>query len=75
MCGNRTSMEKVAEDGTLAEWHKYVYNESNQLVSEELYNGKKTTSFTYEYDVGRNRISEIDRIIIGKIKRGPIYEV
>ena len=43
LMGNRTYMEKTL-NGTVAEWHKYEYNESNQLVSEQLYNGKKTTS-------------------------------
>ena len=54
LMGNRTYMEKTL-NGTVAEWHKYEYNESNQLVSEQLYNGKKTTSLAYTYDADGNR--------------------
>ena len=56
LMGNRTYMEKTL-NGTVAEWHKYEYNESNQLVSEQLYNGKKTTSLAYTYDADGNRIT------------------
>ena len=53
--GNRTYMEKTL-NGTVVEWHRYEYNESNQLISEKLYNGKKTTSLAYNYDADGNRI-------------------
>ena len=75
LMGNRTYVEKVAEDGTVAEWHKYVYNDSNQLVSEELYDGKKTTSLTYEYDADGNRISETGRIGTDKVEKTYEYTV
>ncbi len=35
--GNRTAMARTAEDGTVAEWEKYEYNESNQLITESLF--------------------------------------
>ena len=54
LMGNRTYMEK-ALNGTVVEWHRYEYNESNQLISEKLYNGKKTTSLAYTYDADGNR--------------------
>ena len=53
--GNRTYMEKTL-NGTVVEWHRYEYNESNQLISEKLYNGKKTTSLAYTYDADGNRV-------------------
>ncbi len=54
LMGNRTYMEKTL-NGTVVEWHRYEYNESNQLISEKLYNGKKTTSLAYTYDADGNR--------------------
>ena len=42
------------------EWHRYEYNESNQLISEKLYNGKKTTSLAYTYDADGRRTSQRD---------------
>ena len=55
LMGNRTYMEKTL-NGTVVEWHRYEYNESNQLISEKLYNGKKTTSLAYTYDADGNRV-------------------
>ena len=75
LMGNRTYMEKVDADGDVAEWHKYVYNDSNQLVSEQLYNGKKTTSLTYEYDADGNRISETGKIGTDKVEKTYEYTV
>ena len=74
LMGNRTYMEKTL-NGTVAEWHKYEYNESNQLVSEQLYNGKKTTSLAYTYDADGNRISETGRIGTDKVNRTYEYSV
>ncbi|MCH5339514.1 MAG: hypothetical protein J1E03_12080 [Acetatifactor sp.] len=37
LMGNRTAVIKTNESGTVVESEKYVYNESNQLVSVELY--------------------------------------
>ena len=65
--GNRTYMEKTL-NGTVAEWHKYEYNESNQLVSEQLYNGKKTTSLAYTYDADGNRITETGKVGTDKVE-------
>ena len=60
LMGNRTYTEKTL-NGTVVEWHRYEYNESNQLISEKLYNGKKTTSLAYNYDADGNRISDDGR--------------
>lgn len=67
--------EKVDADGGVAEWHKYVYNDSNQLVSEQLYNGKKKTSLTYKYDADGNRISETGKIGTDKVQLTYEYTV
>ncbi len=75
LMGNRTYMEKVSEDSTIAEWHRYVYNDSNQLVSETLDDGEKTTSLTYEYNADGNRISETGRIGTDKIEKTYEYTV
>ena len=72
--GNRTYMEKTL-NGTVVEWHRYEYNESNQLISEKLYNGKKTTSLAYTYDADGNRISETGRIGTDKVNRTYEYSV
>ena len=57
------------------EWHRYEYNESNQLISEKLYNGKKTTSLAYTYDADGNRISETGRIGTDKVNKTYEYSV
>ena len=62
-------------NGTVVEWHRYEYNESNQLISEKLYNGKKTTSLAYTYDADGNRISETGRIGTDKVNRTYEYSV
>ena len=67
-------MEKTL-NGTVVEWHRYEYNESNQLISEKLYNGKKTTSLAYTYDADGNRISETGRIGTDKVNRTYEYSV
>ena len=36
----------------------YTYNDSNQIVTEELFDGKKTTTVTYTYDADGNLVSE-----------------
>ena len=74
LMGNRTYMEKTL-NGTVAEWHKYEYNESNQLVSEQLYNGKKTTSLAYTYDADGNRITETGKVGTDKVNRTYEYSV
>lgn len=72
--GNRTYMEKTL-NGTVVEWHRYEYNESNQMISEKLYNGKKTTSLAYTYDADGNRISETGRIGTDKVNKTYEYTV
>lgn len=72
--GNRTYMEKTLNE-TVVEWHRYEYNESNQLISEKLYNGKKTTSLAYTYDADGNRISENGRIGTDKVNKTYEYSV
>ena len=74
LMGNRTYMEKTL-NGTVVEWHRYEYNESNQLISEKLYNGKKTTSLAYTYDADGNRISETGRIGTDKVNKTYEYFV
>ena len=74
LMGNRTYMEKTL-NGTIAEWHKYEYNESNQLVSEQLYNGKKTTSLAYTYDADGNRITETGKVGTDKVEKTYEYTV
>ena len=74
LMGNRTYMEKTL-NGTVVEWHRYEYNESNQLISEKLYNGKKTTSLAYTYDADGNRISETGRIGTDKVNKTYEYSV
>ena len=74
LMGNRTYMEKTL-NGTVAEWHKYEYNESNQLVSEQLYNGKKTTSLAYTYDADGNRITETGKVGTDKVNKTYEYTV
>ena len=74
LMGNRTYMEKTL-NGTVVEWHRYEYNESNQLISEKLYNGKKTTSLAYTYDADGNRISETGRIGTDKVNKTYEYTV
>ena len=74
LMGNRTYMEKTL-NGTVAEWHKYEYNESNQLVSEQLYNGKKTTSLAYTYDADGNRITETGKVGTDKVEKTYEYTV
>ncbi len=43
----------------VAESTFYQYNDSNQLVSAELFDGKKKTTVTYTYDGNGNLIFEI----------------
>ena len=74
LMGNRTYMEKTLNE-TVVEWHRYEYNESNQLISEKFYNGKKTTSLAYTYDADGNRISETGRIGTDKVNRTYEYSV
>ena len=45
------------------------------MISEKLYNGKKTTSLTYTYDADGNRISETGRIGTDKVNKTYEYTV
>ena len=73
--GNRTSAVKTDENGKVVESSYYVYNESSQLVSVELYNGKKTTTVTYSYDADGNLISETGRDGTEKVEKNYLYAV
>ena len=43
LIGNRPAIIKTNnETDKVAEYRKYVYNESSQVVSEKIYDGKKT---------------------------------
>lgn len=73
--GNRTAVIKTNEAGEVVESRKYVYNESNQLVSVELFDGKKTTSVSYTYDADGNLISEIGKDGTDKVELTYLYTV
>ncbi len=73
--GNRTAVIKTNEAGEVVESRKYLYNESNQLVSVELFDGKKTTSVSYTYDADGNLISEIGKDGTDKVELAYLYTV
>ena len=73
--GNRTAVIKTNEAGEVVESRKYLYNESNQLVSVELFNGKKTTSVSYTYDADGNLICEIGKDGTDKVELTYLYTV
>ncbi len=75
LMGNRTAVIKTNEAGEVVESRKYLYNESNQLVSVELFDGKKTTSVSYTYDADGNLISEIGRDGTDKVELTYLYTV
>ncbi len=55
----KTQTTKHPDKTDVAESAFYKYNDSNQLVSAELFDGKKKTAVTYTYDGNGNLISEI----------------
>ena len=73
--GNRTAVFKKNISGETVESEKYTYNDSNQLESVELYDGKKTTTITYTYDEDGNLISEIGKIGTDKVETYYDYTV
>ena len=73
--GNLTAIFKKNAKGKVAESRKYLYNESNQLVSVELYDGKKTTTVTYTYDDDGNLIAEEGRDGTDKVELSYTYTV
>ncbi len=75
LMGNRTAVIKTNEAGEVVESRKYLYNESNQLVSVELFDGKKTTSVSYTYDVDGNLISEMGKDGTDKVELTYLYTV
>ncbi|MDE6064619.1 MAG: IS3 family transposase, partial [Lachnospiraceae bacterium] len=73
--GNRTSVVKTDVKGKVVESRYYVYNESSQLISVELYDGKKTTTVTYAYDADGNLVSETGRDGTEKVEKTYLYAV
>ena len=55
----KTQTTKHPNKTDVAESAFYSYNDSNQLVSAKLFDGKKSTTVTYTYDENGNLISEI----------------
>ena len=55
----KTQTTKPPNKTDVAESAFYSYNDSNQLVSAKLFDGKKSTTITYTYDDNGNLISEI----------------
>ncbi|WP_289804044.1 RHS repeat-associated core domain-containing protein, partial [Faecalibaculum rodentium] len=55
----KTQTTKHPNKTDVAESALYSYNDSNQLVSAKLFDGKKSTTVTYTYDENGNLISEI----------------
>ncbi len=72
--GNRTYYGK-SRNGTLQESGEYTYNAANQLTEAKIYDGKKHTTLTYEYDADGNRISENGKIGTDKVENTYIYTV
>ncbi len=72
--GNRTYYGK-SRNGTLQESGEYTYNAANQLTEAKIYDGKKHTTLTYEYDADGNRISETGKIGTDKVENTYIYTV
>lgn len=75
LMGNRTAIVKTDADGEVAESRYYTYNDSNQLTEVELYNGKKTTTVSYEYDADGNLISETGKDETDKVELTYTYTV
>ena len=71
LMGNRTYMEKTL-NGTVVEWHRYEYNESNQLIS----TGKEKNYELIEYlnDVNREHAAVlVEQNINGRTDTSYIY--
>lgn len=75
LMGNRTAVIKTNAAREVVESRKYVYNESNQLVSVELFDGKKTTSVSYTYDADGNLVSETGKDGTDKVDLTYTYTV
>ena len=73
--GNRTAVFKKNISGETVESEKYTYNDSNQLESVELYDGKKTTTIKYTYDEDGNLISKKGKIGTDKVETYYDYTV
>ena len=73
--GNRTAIVKTDKKGKVAEYRYYTYNDSNQVVKAEIYDGKKKTTMKYTYDADGNLISEFGKIGTDKVEKTYDYTV
>ena len=64
----RTQTTKHPNKTDVAESAFYQYNDSNQLVSAKLFDGKKNTTVEYTYDENGNLISEIGEYGTDKVE-------
>ncbi len=71
----RTQTTKHPNKTDIAESAFYQYNDSNQLVSAKLFDGKKDTTVDYTYDDNGNLISEIGEYGTDKVETYYDYTV
>ncbi len=71
----RTQTTKHPNKTDVAESAFYQYNDSNQLVSAKLFDGKKNTTVDYTYDENGNLISEIGEYGTDKVETYYDYTV
>ena len=71
----RTQTTKHPNKTDVAESAFYQYNDSNQLVSAKLFDGKKSTTVTYTYDDNGSLISEIGEYGTDKVETYYDYTV